>query len=88
MENDRLTIQPNCDDDYDPDSLSCAEALSRILAAVPTISESEIVPLREGLGRALAQSVISKIDVPSHTNSAKSRTFEGIRVLPAFAKPG
>ena len=50
-----VTTQPSCDDDYDPDSLSCEQALQRLLAA---------------LGRVLAAAVAARFDVPAHTNSA------------------
>ena len=37
---------------------------------VEPVAETEILPVRETLGRALAAPVVSDIDVPSHTNSA------------------
>jgi molybdopterin molybdotransferase len=41
-----------------------------ILDAVSPISGIEHIPLRDALGRVLAQPVISPIDVPAHDNSA------------------
>lgn len=71
MENDAIQSQPNCcDDDYDSASLTCDEALERILDAVSAVKETESVSIRESLGRVLAEPVVSMIDVPSHTNSA------------------
>ena len=70
MQNDVVAKQPNCDDDYDSTSLTCDEALVRILEAVAAVSGTETLPIRETLGRVLASPVISTIDVPSHTNSA------------------
>lgn len=61
---------PSCQDDYDPGSLPVAEAAERILATVTPVSGVETLPLRETLGRVLAQAVHSTIDVPGHTNSA------------------
>lgn len=65
-----LVIDPSCEDDYDNESLSCDDALKRMLDTVASISGREILPIREALGRVLAKPVVSKIDVPSHTNSA------------------
>lgn len=70
MQNDVVVSQPSCDDDYDSTSLTCDEALHRILDAVSPVSGSETLPVREAYGRVLAVPVISTIDVPSHTNSA------------------
>jgi len=62
--------QPSCDDDYDPDSLSCEQALARLLDTVTAIEGSERVHLRAALGRVLAEPVVARVDVPAHTNSA------------------
>jgi len=70
MKNDVVISQPSCDTEYDSDSLTCDEALDRILEAVSAVSGTDTLPVREALGRVLAQPVTSTIDVPSHTNSA------------------
>ena len=70
MQDDRVVSQPGCDDDHDSGSLTCDEAVDRILDAVSSVRETETLPVREALDRALAKPVISMIDVPSHTNSA------------------
>ena len=57
-------------DDYDPDSLSAAEALARILEAVDPIQGLEKVELRSAINRVLGEDIRSAIDVPSHDNSA------------------
>jgi molybdopterin molybdotransferase len=62
--------QVSCQDDYDPNSLSSAEALERIYADLRPVTVSEPVALRSALGRVLAEPVHSRINVPSHTNSA------------------
>lgn len=49
--------------------LSVHEAVARILADVRPLEE-ETVPVREALGRVLAQDVISPITLPAWTNSA------------------
>ncbi len=46
------------------------DALDRIKAAVPTIRGEEQVVLNTALGRILAETVCSPIDVPAYTNSA------------------
>ena len=65
-----LQTQPSCADDYDPASLSVAEALRRIDQVVVPITGFEKVALRSALSRVLAETLISPIDVPAHTNSA------------------
>ncbi len=46
------------------------DALDRIEAAVPIIRGEEQIGLKAALGRILAETVRSPIDVPAHTNSA------------------
>jgi molybdopterin molybdotransferase len=60
----------SCADPFDPLSLSCAEALARILAALTPVAGHECVALRAAFGRILASDVASAIDVPLATNSA------------------
>lgn len=56
--------------DYDPASLNMETALERIDAAVRPITDYEYSHLRGALNRNLAQSIVSPINVPAHTNSA------------------
>jgi molybdopterin molybdotransferase len=65
-----LKLQPSCADDYDPDSLSVAEALQRIDQVAIPITGFEKVALRSALNRVLAETITSPLDVPAHTNSA------------------
>ncbi len=67
---DPLAALPSCDDDYDPSSLSCEQALRHLLEAVTPVAGSERVHLRAGLGRVLAAPVVARFDVPAHTSSA------------------
>lgn len=60
----------SCQDDYDPNSLSSADALARINADLRPLKVSESLALRSALGRILAEPLHSRIDVPAHTNSA------------------
>ncbi len=50
--------------------LTVAQARAAIAAALHPITDTEVVPLLQALGRALAVDVISPIDVPAHDNSA------------------
>jgi molybdopterin molybdotransferase len=56
--------------DYDPNSLSFAEALRRVGAAITPVSGFEQLALREALDRVLHDDVVSPLDVPGHANSA------------------
>src|SRR5262245_51562268 len=51
-------------------NLSVAQAGAAIAGRLRPISEREVVPLAQALGRVLADDVISPIDVPAHDNSA------------------
>ncbi|MEN9366040.1 MAG: hypothetical protein RL489_398 [Pseudomonadota bacterium] len=60
------------------DSLDVAAARAAIAAAIRPIDGRETLPLRQALGRVLAEDVISPIDVPAHDNSAMDGyTFAG-----------
>jgi len=61
---------PSCMDDFDPSSMDADQALQLILNQVESLSGTEVLPIRETLGRILAEDIFSKIDVPGHTNSA------------------
>ncbi len=54
----------------DPRDLSVEQARERIAAELPSPAGIEQIPLRSALGRVLAESVISPLDVPGHDNSA------------------
>jgi molybdopterin molybdotransferase len=60
----------SCLDGYDPDALRVDKACEAIRACLSPITESETVPVREALGRVLAQDIVPSIDVPAHDNSA------------------
>jgi len=59
-----------CMSDYDPDALPVARANEVIRSFVAPVTGDETLPVRDGLGRVLAQDIISPINVPSHDNSA------------------
>jgi molybdopterin molybdotransferase len=60
----------SCIDGYDPDALRADKARAAILACLSSIEEVETVPVRQALGRVLAQEIVPAIDVPAHDNSA------------------
>lgn len=55
---------------YDADSLRVELAQQAIARFITPITDAEAVPLRQALGRVLAQDLNSPIDVPAHDNSA------------------
>jgi molybdopterin molybdotransferase len=59
-----------CADGHEGPALKLSEALSRILAEVQPVAGIETLAVRSALGRMLSADVVSKINVPSHTNSA------------------
>jgi molybdopterin molybdotransferase len=66
-----LTItEASCADDYDPDSMPVDKARAFIHQFLQPVRGSLRVPVRDALGRILAEDVLSPVDVPSHRNSA------------------
>ena len=70
MHDQTIEHQPSCEDELNIGLLTVTQAQDRILDGVSPVSGSETLPVREALGRVLAEDIISPIDVPSHTNSA------------------
>ena len=68
--NTTSTKNANCQDDYDPNSLSVKQALERIQEQINPLSSFEQVAIRDGLGRVLGKDILSTINVPAFTNSA------------------
>ena len=60
----------SCIDGYDPDALHVDKARAAILACITPVSQTEPVPVRDALGRVLAQAIVPAINVPAHDNSA------------------
>ena len=60
----------SCIEGYDPDALHVDKARAAILACITPVSQTEPVPVRDALGRVLAQAIVPAIDVPAHDNSA------------------
>lgn len=78
-----INLIPSCEDDYDLHSLSCEDALTRLLAAVNPVTASERLALRQALGRVLAAPVTAQFPVPAHTNSAMDGYALAYRDVPA-----
>ncbi len=60
----------SCQDEYDSESISVAEAGKRIDAATSEITECKTVSLSAALGRILGEAVTAQHDVPMQANSA------------------
>lgn len=60
----------SCMDDREPNVLTVQQALAKIKATITPVESYEKCALRAGLGRILAEDIISTINVPSHINSA------------------
>ncbi|OIR04564.1 molybdopterin molybdenumtransferase [mine drainage metagenome] len=60
----------SCLDDYDPNSMPVAKARHFIKQFLSPVVESEVIELRESLGRVLATDILSPANVPNYDNSA------------------
>lgn len=65
-----LAANPSCMDDYDPNAMSVQQARAFIQQFLAPVTETETLPIRESLGRILAQDIVSPSNVPNHNNSA------------------
>ena len=66
----RTITQASCADDYDPNSMPVDKARAFIHQFLDPVTAHARVPVRDALGRVLAEDVISPVDVPAHRNSA------------------
>ena len=60
----------SCLDGYDPEALRVDKAVEAIRACLPRLTQTDRVPVREALGRVLAEDIVPAINVPAHDNSA------------------
>jgi molybdopterin molybdotransferase len=74
----------NAIEGYDPDALHVEKARAAIRACLNPVTATERLPLREALGRVLAEDIVPTIDVPGHDNTA----MDGYAVRFADLKPG
>jgi molybdopterin molybdotransferase len=61
---------PSLMEDYDPNAMSVAKAKLFIQAYLSPLTACEQVPLKNAIGRVLAQAVLSPANVPNYDNSA------------------
>ncbi|MDA1117394.1 MAG: molybdopterin molybdotransferase MoeA [Proteobacteria bacterium] len=66
----RIVEIVNAIEGYDPDALHVDKARAAIRACLAPVAETERLPVREALGRVLAQDIVPAIDVPGHDNTA------------------
>jgi molybdopterin molybdotransferase len=80
-----LADNPSCMDDYDPNAMSVQQARDFIQQFLKPVIETETLPIRESLGRILAQDVISPSNVPNYNNSAMDgfafKHVDGIKLI-------
>ena len=62
MKDSEIKHQPSCKDENQTGLLSVTEAQARILDGVTAVTETETLPVRDALGRVLAQAVTSPIE--------------------------
>lgn len=65
-----LIANPSCLEDYDPNAMSVTHARQFIKQFLSPVHEAETLPVRESLGRVLAEDIVSPSNVPNHNNSA------------------
>jgi molybdopterin molybdotransferase len=87
-----LTItQASCADDYDPNSMPVAKARAFIHQFLTPITGIARVPVRDALGRVLAEDIVSPVNVPAHRNSAMdgwSMRFDDLAAGAALTEVG
>ena len=64
------TPAASCADDYDPNSMPVDKARDYIRTYLAPLQGKQCVPLRNALGRVLAEDIQSPCNVPNHDNSA------------------
>lgn len=70
MSDTQINKDISCKDDFDPESILPEQALEKIFAQITPVTATETLPIREALGRVLANDIKSEINVPSGRNSA------------------
>ncbi len=66
----QVVADPSCMDDYDPNSMPVVKARQFIKQFLSPVAETENLPIRESLGRVLAENILSPANVPNYDNSA------------------
>ncbi|MCW8935022.1 MAG: molybdopterin molybdotransferase MoeA [Gammaproteobacteria bacterium] len=70
MLNPKAKKQASCADDYDSETITVETARQKILEKIHPIDGTEKLTLYQSLNRILAEDIVSKLNVPGHTNSA------------------
>lgn len=65
-----LIESPDCESDYDPNSMSVSTAKSYIKQFLTPVTNTETLKLSNGLGRVLAEDILAPANVPNYDNSA------------------
>jgi molybdopterin molybdotransferase len=66
----RIVQIVNAIEGYDPDALHVETARAAIRACLDPVTATQRLPVREALGRVLAEDIVPAIDVPGHDNTA------------------
>ena len=66
----KLAKDPGCLAEYDPDAMEYQDAIKWIRQFIEPVKETQIIPIRESLGKVLSEDIYSPIDVPNYNNSA------------------
>jgi molybdopterin molybdotransferase len=66
----KLAKDPGCLAEYDPNAMEYQDAIKWIRQFIEPVKETQIIPIRESLGRVLSEDIYSPIDVPNYNNSA------------------
>ena len=65
-----LSLDTSCMQDYDPNAMPVVKARQFIKQFLNPVIETEVLPIRESLGRVLAADILSPANVPNYDNSA------------------
>ncbi|MGB4812992.1 MAG: gephyrin-like molybdotransferase Glp [Methylophilaceae bacterium] len=80
-----LMTNPSCMDDYDPNAMSVSNARQFIRQHLSPVTSTEMLTIRESLGRVLAANIVSPCNVPNYNNSAMDgfafKFSEGVKII-------
>ncbi|NOQ13505.1 MAG: molybdopterin molybdenumtransferase MoeA, partial [Methyloprofundus sp.] len=65
-----IKTQTNCHDNNESELIHFDLAKKTILASTTALQDIQQIPIEQARGRCLAESIISPVNVPAHTNSA------------------
>lgn len=66
----QLITDPSCMDDYDPNAMPVTKAKQFIQQFLTPVTETELLPIKDSLGRVIATDIFSPTNVPNYDNSA------------------